>query len=132
MLQNSSNNEILSKYVYNETDVWCTEPFWILVGSLVAGKKVEWIVIDINFREKCVISKILDIFSCATMSCGRVKKVNLKRAAWKTLRIRIIFAYTYEKSTNSILAAKVKALKNIVVKGNFIQKIIIPSGRVAF
>ena len=86
----------------------------ILVGSLVAGEKVEWIVIDINFREKlCDIQNTWYIFMC-NYELQKSKKVNLKRAAWKTLRIRIIFAYTYENSTtiNSILAAKVKALRH--------------------
>ena len=125
MSQNSNNNDIPSKYIMKR--MFNKRILSILVGSLVAGKKVEWIVIDINFREKlCDIQNTWYIFMC-NYELRKSKKVNLKRTAWKTLRIRIIFAYTYEKSTNSILAAKVKALKNIVVKGNFIQKIIIPT-----
>ena len=50
MSQNSNNNDIPSKYITKR--MFNKRILSILVGSLVAGKKVEWIVIDINFREK--------------------------------------------------------------------------------
>ena len=50
MSQNSNNNDIPSKCIMKR--MFNKRILSILVGSLVAGKKVEWIVIDINFREK--------------------------------------------------------------------------------